>query len=741
MHSYLLYTLGVGLLIIAILAVWALWWLLSRSTILGRITVVLSLVLLVLAGINAYGVIPWPDWFRAPSPWSGSPVFTATCLGLGLGLLVAALLGLFRSTPAVRSRSDTKPGPSPTGPDQEASRDPDPVGIFAEAAVNRATQGAAPAVEELSPHFPEFELLELLGQGGMGAVYRVRRRADAMLLALKVVRISDEDREGFAARFAREAEALTRLDHPNIVAIRGHGRAGPWCWLLMDLVEGANLRQVVATGRLSPAQTLALVPPLCAALQYAHDRGVVHRDIKPENILLDAAGQPRIVDFGLAKLARAGEHQHTRTGAVMGTPHYMAPEQVEEAKDVDHRADIYALGVVVYELLTGRLPLGRFEPPSHRVAVDVRIDEVVLKALERDPERRWQQAGQVGRAVDAIDRSNAHPAASAPPAATGSAAGAVQAWGMEVQTFCILLHLSQFAGCLIPVVGWILPLVMWLTCRHRHPAIDNHGRAVFNWLISSLIYAIICVPLCLILIGIPLLIALVVMGFIFPIIGAIRAGRGEVWNYPLSIPFCGRGEAVPVEPGRPIQARSAGGGGCLIVIAVLAVLAVLVLGVVLLRWFFLSPQVAKPITQSIDLSQPKMTFSSKDYASLIQPLIESLSANRRRETWPVQGKPLLAIGRIDIQDSDGTVDGSELRAELVRQLTDRHLQPVPETDGPEANANLELIGKLYNTSNSISYMNGRPWGSRSYRLSLSLKAITSEAVIWQDSTDRTINWP
>ena len=259
---------------------------------------------------------------------------------------------------------------------------------------------APPDPGELAPHLPAFEILALLGQGGMGAVYRVRRRTDGAAFALKVVRPGPGQEAVFAARFAREAEALARLHHPNIVATYGHGRAGPWCWLLMDLVEGANLREIVATGRLSPSQTLALVPPLCAALQYAHDQGVVHRDLKPENILLDATGVPHLVDFGLAKL-RDGDAASglTNTGAAMGTVHYMAPEQVASAKGVDHRADIYALGVVIYELLTGQLPLGRFESPSQRVQVDVRIDEVVLKALERDPERRWQQMRQVGKAV------------------------------------------------------------------------------------------------------------------------------------------------------------------------------------------------------------------------------------------------------------------------------------------------------------------------------------------------------
>jgi serine/threonine protein kinase len=186
---------------------------------------------------------------------------------------------------------------------------------------------APPTPAELAPHLPDLELLALIGQGGMGAVYRVRRRSDGNLFALKVVRPVPGQDATFAARFAREAEALKRLHHPHIVAIHGHGTSGPWCWLLMDLIDGANLREIVATGRLSPTQTLALVPPLCVALQYAHDQGVIHRDLKPENILLDAAGVPHLVDFGLAKLCDSASGSGlTNSGAAMGTVHYMAPE-------------------------------------------------------------------------------------------------------------------------------------------------------------------------------------------------------------------------------------------------------------------------------------------------------------------------------------------------------------------------------------------------------------------------------
>jgi len=158
---------------------------------------------------------------------------------------------------------------------------------------------------------------------------------------------------------------------------------------------------------MTPEEALAIVPHICEALQYAHDQGIVHRDIKPENILIDQQGRVKIADFGIAKILgpKPEEQALTAGGQVVGTPHYMAPEQVEHPRTVDHRADIYSLGVVFYEMLTGELPLGRFPAPSSRsrgMKIDVRLDEVVLKALEKEPERRYQQASNIKTDVETI---------------------------------------------------------------------------------------------------------------------------------------------------------------------------------------------------------------------------------------------------------------------------------------------------------------------------------------------------
>lgn len=291
-------------------------------------------------------------------------------------------------------------------------------GLASSVTASATPRFSAPALTELQPFFPELEILGLIGQGGMGAVYKARQLRLDRTIALKVLSPGLGQDPAFAERFAREARALARLNHPNLVAIYDYGQAGPWFWIAMEHVDGANLRHVLATGAMSQSQALTLVRQLCDALQYAHDEGVVHRDIKPENILLDARGRAKIADFGLAKLAdpSPGQRALTATHELMGTAHYMAPEQIEGAKSVDHRADIYSLGVVLYELLTGGLPLGRFEAPSHAGSlVDARVDDVVLKALAKDPERRYQRADEVSRDVERI--------ASAGPRATASATG------------------------------------------------------------------------------------------------------------------------------------------------------------------------------------------------------------------------------------------------------------------------------------------------------------------------------
>ena len=278
--------------------------------------------------------------------------------------------------------------------------------------------GSAPASQPADPRplpdpaklaalFPQLEILELLGRGGMGAVYKARQPALDRFVALKILPQGTGNDPGFAGRFNREARTLARLNHPNIVAVYDFGQAQGLNYFIMEYVDGANLRQIQRAQKLSTREALQIIPQICEALQFAHDEGVVHRDIKPENVLLDKKGRVKIADFGLAKILGLEPRDLTLTGAkdVMGTPHYMAPEQVEHPLEVDHRADIYSLGVVFYELLTGELPLGKFAAPSKKVQVDVRLDEIVLHTLEKEPSLRYQNVSEVKTDVETVVKS------------------------------------------------------------------------------------------------------------------------------------------------------------------------------------------------------------------------------------------------------------------------------------------------------------------------------------------------
>jgi serine/threonine protein kinase len=279
-------------------------------------------------------------------------------------------------------------------------------------------RSAPPTLEELAGAFPQLEILELIGQGGMGFVYKARQPKIDRFVALKILPQSLAADPAFAERFTREGRVLARLNHPNIVTIHDFGQANGYFYLLMEFVDGVNLRQAMKVGRFTPAQALAIVPRICEALQFAHGEGILHRDIKPENILLDSKGRVKIADFGIAKIVGAesggaeipsgretGIERSSSPTGIIGTPQYMAPEQLEHPQDVDQRADIYSLGVVFYEMLTGELPVGRFAPPSEKSGVDPRMDEVVLRTLEKERARRTTTAGEVKTQVETIAAS------------------------------------------------------------------------------------------------------------------------------------------------------------------------------------------------------------------------------------------------------------------------------------------------------------------------------------------------
>jgi serine/threonine protein kinase len=262
---------------------------------------------------------------------------------------------------------------------------------------------AVPTVEELAEFFPQLDVLSLIGRGGMGVVYKARQRSLHRHVALKLLAPERAGDPMFARRFASEARSLAALNHPHIVGVHDFGEAGGYFYLLMEFVDGVNLRQLMESRRLSPDEALEIIAPVCEALQAAHDRGIVHRDVKPENLLIDRNGTVKIADFGIARMMdepntegiaeATPDHLAVHTLAA-GTPDYAAPEQRVLAA-CDHRVDIYSLGVVLYEIITGQRPgRGQITPPSKRAAVDMRIDEVLLKALQEEPDLRFRTVAE-----------------------------------------------------------------------------------------------------------------------------------------------------------------------------------------------------------------------------------------------------------------------------------------------------------------------------------------------------------
>lgn len=297
----------------------------------------------------------------------------------------------------------------------------DPAGLMAAAAM--PTDGDAdtlplqradlPSLEEIAAAFPDLEILSLIGHGGMSAVFKARQPKLDRVVALKVLPKSLAATPGFAERFNREGRVLARLSHPSIVAVHDFGESGGFAYLIMEFVDGVNLRQAMRAGRFTPDQALKIIPAICDALQFAHTQGVLHRDIKPENILLDTTGRVKIADFGIAKILdeKGGDMLLTQSGAKLGTAPYMAPEQIEQPASVDHRADIYSLGVVFYEMLTGELPLGRFAAPSELAGVGGNIDEIVFRALEKERARRQQSVGEFKTQVEGVSWTGSQSAA------------------------------------------------------------------------------------------------------------------------------------------------------------------------------------------------------------------------------------------------------------------------------------------------------------------------------------------
>ncbi|MFQ5724168.1 MAG: protein kinase [Terriglobia bacterium] len=275
-----------------------------------------------------------------------------------------------------------------------------------------------------------YEILEELGRGAMGIVYKAYDPVLDRLLALKTVQVTatGKERQELVRRLRQEAQAAGRLDHPNLITVFDAGETAGLCYIAMQFIKGPTLAQLMKDRPLLPLpQILALFDQVCEGLHYAHERGIVHRDLKPSNLLITREGQAKIVDFGIAKLV---ESSHTTTGLILGTPSYMSPEQAQGTR-LDRRSDIFSLGAILYELFSGEkafpgnnptailykilhadpIPLRTLTP-----SLDPALDRIVRKALAKDPFRRYQTCQELQRDVKAFSQPRPAPAPLPSPA-------------------------------------------------------------------------------------------------------------------------------------------------------------------------------------------------------------------------------------------------------------------------------------------------------------------------------------
>jgi serine/threonine-protein kinase len=338
----------------------------------------------------------------------------------------------------------------------------------------RACEGGGPPIPK---DFGDYELLGEIGRGGMGIVYKARQCSLNRTVALKMILRGEAATAEDLARFQTEARAAALLDHPNIVPVYSAGEHDGQAFFSMRLVEGQTLAALLARGPLRPCDAARYLAAIARAVHYAHEHGILHRDLKPSNILLDADDQPHITDFGLAKRVSAGASGagRTATGAIIGTPTYMAPEQVSNRRGTPSPAsDVYSLGIILYEMLTGRPPFQAPTPVDTLLlvldqdpvpprllnpGVDTDLEMICLKCIQKEPDLRYRSALALASDLEAYLHGEALTVRS------GRLASVFNRTFRETPHAVVLENFGLLWMCHSVLILLMCGLTTWLACR------------------------------------------------------------------------------------------------------------------------------------------------------------------------------------------------------------------------------------------------------------------------------------
>ena len=246
----------------------------------------------------------------------------------------------------------------------------------------------------------EYVLTGKIGQGGAAEIYKAKQESLDRDVAVKILSSNFSDDPEIVRRFERESKVVAKLNHPNIVNVIDKGSTGGRYYFIMNYIDGTSLREVIDSGKVSLKVKMEMIVQVCKALDYAHNNGVIHRDIKPTNVLIDRQGNALVADFGIAQIVGTPESEMTSSDMIMGTLAYMSPEQKLSSTNVDQTTDIYAVGIMIYEILIGKKPLGRFKLPSEiDKTISIEYDSIISKCLASEAKDRFQKAVELKDAI------------------------------------------------------------------------------------------------------------------------------------------------------------------------------------------------------------------------------------------------------------------------------------------------------------------------------------------------------